>query len=92
MIRVNVILLCLAIICALSVVTSQHNARKRYIELQKEQKLTHELDVEWGRLQLEQGTWAMHSRIESKASRELMMVLPANNRIQMLVPAEQEKP
>ena len=91
MVRLNSMLLCIAIVCALSVVTSQHNARKRYTELQKEQKLTHELDVEWGRLQLEQGTWAMHSRIEAKAMRQLMMQVPVNNRVQMIVlPHEQD--
>lgn len=88
MIRLNIILLCLVIVCALSIVTSQHNARKRYTELQKEQKVGHELEVEWGRLQLEQSTWAMHSRIEAEASRQLMMQVPNNNRVQMILTHE----
>jgi cell division protein FtsL len=90
MVRLNVILLGIAIICALSVVTSQHNARKRYTVLQEEQKLAHELDVEWGRLQLEQSTWAMHSRIEVEATRQLMMVVPSNDRVQMIVPQRED--
>ena len=65
MTRLNLLLLAILIACALSVVTSQHKARKLFIELQKAQKSAKQLDVEWGRLQLEQSTWAMHSRIES---------------------------
>jgi cell division protein FtsL len=90
MVRLNITLLCIAIICALSVVTSQHNARKRYTELQKEQKLAHDLEVEWGRLQLEQSTWAMHARIEVEATRQLMMLVPPNNRVQMIVPHSEQ--
>lgn len=85
MIRLNLILFCIVIFCALSIVTSQHNARKRYAVLHKEQKLTHELDVEWGKLQLEQGTWAMHSRVESEASRQLQMHVPHGNRVQVVL-------
>lgn len=89
MIRVNLILLAMLILCALSIVTSQHNARRRNAVLHQEQKIAHELDVEWGRLRLEQGTWAMHSRIESEASRRLMMHIPANNRIQIVLRHEE---
>jgi cell division protein FtsL len=87
MVRLNIILLMIAILCALSVVTSQHNARRRYMELEKAQRLSRELDVEWGRLQLEQGTWAMHSRVESEAIRQLQMQVPGVNRIQMILPS-----
>lgn len=85
MLRLNIILFCIVILCALSIVTSQHNARKRYVILHKEQKVAHELDVEWGKLQLEQGTWAMHSRIEAKASHQLQMYVPNNNRVQIVL-------
>ncbi len=88
MVRLNIILLSMVIVCALSVVTSQHNARKRYTELQKAQKLTQELEVEWGRLQLEQSTWAMHSRIEAEATRQLLMQIPPHNRVQIVIPQQ----
>ena len=84
MTRLNLLLLAILIACALSVVTSQHKARKLFIELQKSQKAAGQLDVEWGRLQLEQSTWAMHSRIESSASRQLQMVVPDASRIQVM--------
>ena len=70
-----------SIVCALALVTSQHQARKLYVELQKEQELAKQLDVEWGQLQLEQSTWAMHARIEKIAARELGMRAPTPARV-----------
>lgn len=90
MIRLNLILLAILVICALSVVTSQHKARKLYVELQKEQELAKQLEVEWGQLQLEQGTWAMHARIEKIASGQLMMRVPPPSRVQVIA-VEQKK-
>ncbi|GLR12595.1 cell division protein FtsL [Chitinimonas viridis] len=76
MTRLNLLLLFVLIACALGVVTSQHKARRAYIELQKAQAEARRLDVEWGQLQLEQSTWAMHSRIEREASTRLNMRVP----------------
>ena len=45
------------------------------------------LDIEYGQLQLEQSTWAMHARIEKIAGGQLMMRVPSSARIQV-VPAE----
>jgi cell division protein FtsL len=84
--RLTFILLAALIVCALSLVSSQHKARKLYGELQKEQAAAKQLDVEWGQLQLEQGTWGTHGRIERIATRELGMRLPAANRVEV-VPA-----
>lgn len=86
MTRLNLALLGVLVICALLVVTSQHKARKLYVELQKEQELTRQIDVEWGQLQLEQSTWAMHARIEKIASGQLMMHLPPPSRVQVVPP------
>jgi len=82
--RLNVLLLCLAIACALGVVTSQHKARKLFVELQKEQELARQMEVEWGQLQLEQSTWAMPTRVEKIASRQLQMQLPGSEKIQFI--------
>lgn len=69
-------LLVLIVIAALSVITSQHKARKLFIELETEQAATQKLGEEWTQLQLEQGTWATHKRVEAMASRQLGMRLP----------------
>lgn len=72
------------IACALGLVTAQHKARKLYVELQKEQELAKRLEVEWGQLQLEQQTWAMHGRVEKIASEKLNMRVPPPSRIQLV--------
>jgi cell division protein FtsL len=73
--RLNTLLLVL-IGCALSVVTSQHKARKFFIELQAEQESERKLDSEWRQLQIEAQTQGAGRRIEQKAARELGMVQP----------------
>jgi cell division protein FtsL len=84
--RLNFVLLATLIACALAVVTSQHKARKLYVELQKEQELAKQLGVEWGQLQLEQSTWAMHARVEKIASGQLKMRVPPASRVQVVAP------
>ena len=84
MTRLTLVLLAALIACGLALVTSQHQARKLYVELQKEQELQKRFDVEWGQLQLEQSTWAMHARIEKIAARELGMRVPSPSRVQVL--------
>jgi cell division protein FtsL len=76
MIRLNLLLLALAIACALGVITSQHHARKLFIELEGEQAVTKRLGEEWTQLQLEQSTWATNKRVESLASKSLGMRMP----------------
>ena len=83
-VKLNVLLLFFAIACALGVVSTQHKARKLFVELQKEQELSRKMEVEWGQLQLEQSTWAAPSRVEKIASRELQMQLPKNEKIQFV--------
>jgi cell division protein FtsL len=90
MARLNLVLLAMLVVCALSLVSSQHKARKLYVELQKHQELAKQLDVEWGQLQLEQSTWAMHGRVEKIAIQKLNMRVPQASRIQVVQPAEQE--
>ena len=84
MAKLNSLLLFLAIVCALGVVTSQHKARKLFVELQKEQELARQMEVEWGQLQLEQSTWALPTRVEKIASRQLQMQLPRAEKIQFV--------
>ena len=90
----NVLLLAAAVMCALSVVTSQHKARKLYIELQKQKELAQQMDVEWGQLQLEQSTWATPARVEKVAARQLQMQLPKSGQIRFIriEPLEQPSP
>jgi cell division protein FtsL len=62
---------------ALGVVYCKYQSRILFTELQALQALRDELGVEWGRLQLEQSTWAAHGRIETVAGEHLHMHLPS---------------
>lgn len=86
MTKLNLILFMVVLACALGTVASQHKARKLYIELQQQQDLAKQYDIEWGQLQLEQSTWAMHSRIEQVASSQLRMQVPDPAKIQIVAP------
>lgn len=91
MVRLNLLLLALLTACALGLVTSQHKARKLFVELEQEQEHARGLEVEYGQLQLEASTWAMHTRVERIASRALRMRAPDAKRIQIVpraAPAE----
>jgi cell division protein FtsL len=72
----NALLLVLVIACALGVITSQHQARKLFNDLENEQSAAAKLGEEWTQLQLEQSTWATHQRVEAVASKQLGMRLP----------------
>lgn len=88
MTRLSLALLAVLVVCALALVTSQHKARKLFVEFEQEQERTRALEVEFGQLQLEQSTWAMHGRIEKIASDRLRMRSPDSRRIQLVPPAE----
>ena len=84
MVKLNLLLLAALVFCALSLVTSRHQARKLFVELEREQTLARSYDVEYGQLQLEQSTWAMPARIEKIAREQLKMQLPGPGRIQVM--------
>jgi cell division protein FtsL len=83
-IRLNGALALLLVLCALALVTAQHKARKLFSELAEEQSAARQIDVEWGQLQLEQSTWAMHARIERIASSRLQMHVPVSARTRLV--------
>jgi cell division protein FtsL len=74
--RLTTMLLLLVIVCALGVIDSQHQARKRFGELEAEQATAKKLAEELTQLQLEQSTWATNKRVEAVASKQLGMRLP----------------
>lgn len=71
-------------VSALQIVVTQHQARKTFIELQKLEAVRDELNEEWGRLQLEQSTWATDDRIERIAREKLDMSNPDRKSIVIL--------
>ncbi len=81
MVRLDAILVALVVSSAFGVVSAQHQARKLFFELEREQARAHDLEVEWGQLQLEQSTWAAHARVERFARDRLGMAVPAPGQV-----------
>jgi cell division protein FtsL len=71
-------------ISALGVVYSRHESRKLFVELQSLQEQRDEMNVDWGRLQLEQSTWTTHGRVADTARERLNMVVPETESIRIL--------
>ena len=90
MARLNLILVLIALACALSAVGANHRARKLYTELEATQKHMRDLDVEWGQLQLEQSTLAAHVRVEKAAREKLGMKPPAPGQIISVDPVSEK--
>jgi len=71
-----IVLTSLVIVSAVAVIEAKHESRKRFVELQALEKERDRMNVEWGRLQLEQGTLAAQSRVEEFAHKKLQMKIP----------------
>ena len=65
-----------ALATALGVVQTKHQSRIEFNRLQLLYAERDAMDIDWGRLQLEQSTLTQHARIEEAAHRELGMVMP----------------
>jgi len=85
MTRLNLILFFALMFSALGLVNSQHQTRKLYIELEQMNQVAKQYDQEYGQLQLEQSTWAMHSRVEQIATQQLQMQVPDAKRVQVVL-------
>ncbi len=88
MIRVNLILLLLAVASAIGTVTSNHRARKMFAEIEYGQLRMRDLEIEWGQLQLEQSTLAGHARVEKIARDKLHMRAPGAGQVMTIETAK----
>ena len=70
---------------AIGVVYNKHLSRSLFVESRKLQTTIDELDIDWGRLQLEQSTWGTHGRVENLAGKKLGMFVPNFNQ-RVMVP------
>ncbi|MEM7611235.1 MAG: cell division protein FtsL [Pseudomonadota bacterium] len=80
---ITLALAALAALCmaAAAVVYTKHQSRQLFIELQDLSKQRDALNTEWGRLQLEQSTYAAHSLIEDKAMDSLALSRPQTGEV-----------
>jgi cell division protein FtsL len=82
--KLNLLLLAVLVACALGLVTSQHEARKLFSDLEREHGRARDLDVQFGRLQLEASTWGLHSRVQKIAVRTLGLRTPEPRRTRIV--------
>lgn len=84
MFKLNLFLILMFVLCALGVVTAQHETRKLNMALENEKKIARKLQVEWGKLQLEQSTLISRRQIENAAREQLDMEVPSADYIQII--------
>ncbi len=72
----NAAALFFVLVSAFSVILSTHQCREFYAKLQVLEASQWYLQEDYGRLLLEQSTWASHYRVEQVATRELGMHAP----------------
>jgi len=84
--RINLVLTVALVLCALSLINAQYQARRLFIELERAQAAARQLEIDWAQLQLDQSTLAKHARIEANARRELSMIAVTPARTQYLTP------
>ena len=72
--RLGMVLTTLLACSALSLVNAQYQARRLFIEIERAQAVSRQLEIEWSQLQLDQSTLGKHARIEANARRDLNMV------------------
>ena len=71
-----VLLLAANVVSAIAVVYARHEHRQLFVQLKRLQRDRDELNIDFGRLQLEQATWAEANRIDQVARNRLGMVFP----------------
>lgn len=80
------ILLALLMVTSILVIYAKHENRMLYTRLNELQQQRDELNVDWGRLQLELSTWATHGRVESVARKKLGMRTPDYTEVVIIKP------
>ena len=81
-----VVLTVLVLVTAIGVVYAKYASRKHFVELQGLLAERDQIEVEWGRLQLEQSTWATNVRVDSTARKKLRMHIPAADEVVVIRP------
>lgn len=78
------VLLLAVVASGIGVVWARQQDRVAFVELSKLQNRRDALNVEFGRLELEQATWASPSRIEQIARGQLGMISPPPASVEMI--------
>ena len=73
---INAVVVVLILVSTFAVINSTHACRARYAKLQELESSRWYLQEDYGRLLLEQSTWASHRRVEKVARGDLGMRAP----------------
>ena len=83
--RSIIIMLVVAVMAsAIGSVYAKHESRKLFTELQELTIERDRLEVDWGKLQIEQSTWSTHAHVEQMAREQMDMRVPAPDQISLI--------
>lgn len=82
---VTIGVLALAVIStAVACIYARHESRKQFTQLQALIVERDKLEVEWGKLQIEQSTLSNHARVERMARKKMQMRTPVPTEIRVV--------
>lgn len=85
--RAVVALLGLAVfLSAIALIDARHQNRVLFEQLDQLHQDRDQLNIDWGRLLLEQSTWSTHAYIEQSATQKLDMSAPVNPQVVVVKP------
>ena len=80
------VLLAANVASAIGVVYARHEHRQLFVALDRQTHERDELNIDFGRLQLEQATWAESNRVDQIARTKLGMKFPEGAEIELVRP------
>ncbi len=80
------VMMLLVLFSAVAVVVTKHAGRSEFVVMQQLENQRDQLNEEWGRLLLEQSTWASPGRVEQQARTKLNMLAPTSDNTVMVMP------
>jgi cell division protein FtsL len=83
--RLFLCMLVLAVmVSAIGCIYAKHESRKLFTQLQMLTAERDRLEVDWGRLQIEQSTWSTHARVEQLAREQMNMQTPSLGQVYLI--------
>jgi cell division protein FtsL len=71
---------------SVQVIYARHKAREMFVRLEQLNASRDSLEMDWGRLQLEQSYWSSHAFVERVANTKLQMNLPQPHDLRIVRP------
>ena len=87
-----ILLLAAVMVVSIAVVQTRQESRQLFAELQARQAERDALNIEWGKLLLEEATWSQHRRVEALARSRLNMSTPDAAHIRVVQITGEAKP